>query len=171
MNVTIPCDWFGQRIYNSTRLGNSVRLLGRCKRLGPIHSQVLRTCFAVIPGSEIAFAHSADQEEATLDVIRVVQDAGKHSLGQTCGAVNLAVKASTEVERKNVPYDGGFDMPAGKFPLKFVVRESQTGRTGSFKTDVTIPDLKPGFYTCQVSFNDDAAGRFLFPRVALLVRK
>jgi hypothetical protein len=30
--------------------------------------------------------------------------------------------------------------------------------------------LKPGFYTCQVNVIDDAAGRFLFPRLALLIR-
>jgi len=30
----------------------------------------------------------------------------------------------------------------GKYHLKVVVRENQTGRTGSFETDFTIPDLK-----------------------------
>jgi hypothetical protein len=30
--------------------------------------------------------------------------------------------------------------------------------------------LKPGFYTCQVNVIDDAAGSFLFPRLALLIR-
>jgi hypothetical protein len=36
--------------------------------------------------------------------------------------------------------------------------------------DVALTQLKPGFYTCQVNVIDDAAGHFLFPRVALLVR-
>ena len=92
--------------------------------------------------AEIPFAHSADQERATLDLIGVVQDAGKHPLGQMRDTVKLAVKTSTEVERKNVQYDSGFVLPAGKFHLKFVVRENQTGRMGSFETDLTIPDLK-----------------------------
>ena len=240
----------------------------------------------VVPGAEIPFAHSADQEKATLDLIGVVQDAGKRPLGQIRDTVKLAVKTSTKVEQKNVQYDNGFVLPAGKFHLKFVVRENQTGRMGSFETDLTVPDLKtqplkmssvilssqiqpaegkkggndplvrdgsevipnvthvfaagqhlylyyevydpspesaadrkgirvltnvaffqgnlkayetplveakainasdrkavvfqldvplgelkPGFYTCQVNVIDDAAGRFLFPRLALLVRQ
>jgi hypothetical protein len=40
-----------------------------------------------------------------------------------------------------------------------------------FQLDVSLAELKPGFYTCQVNVIDDAAGRFLFPRVALLVRQ
>ena len=32
-------------------------------------------------------------------------------------------------------YDSGFILPAGTYHLKFVVRENQTGRMGSFETD------------------------------------
>jgi hypothetical protein len=39
-----------------------------------------------------------------------------------------------------------------------------------FQLDVALTQLKPGFYTCQVNVIDDAAGHFLFPRLALLVR-
>ncbi|MBZ5647386.1 MAG: VWA domain-containing protein [Acidobacteriia bacterium] len=40
----------------------------------------------------------------------------------------------------------------------------------AFRLDVPLAQLKPGFYTCQVNVIDDAAGRFVFPRLALLVR-
>ena len=40
----------------------------------------------------------------------------------------------------------------------------------AFRLDVPLATLKPGFYTCQVNVIDDAAGRFTFPRLALLVR-
>jgi hypothetical protein len=56
--------------------------------------------------------------------------------------VKLAVRGSLEVQRKNVQYDTGVLLPPGKFHLKFIVRENQTGRTGSFETDLTIPDMK-----------------------------
>ncbi|MFZ0814129.1 MAG: VWA domain-containing protein, partial [Candidatus Sulfotelmatobacter sp.] len=39
-----------------------------------------------------------------------------------------------------------------------------------FQLDVPLTSLKPGFYTCQVNVIDDAAGHFLFPRLALLIR-
>src|SRR5579864_1182172 len=41
----------------------------------------------------------------------------------------------------------------------------------AFQLEVPLKQLKPGFYTCQVNVIDDAAGAFLFPRLALLVRQ
>ena len=46
------------------------------------------------------------------------------------------------MQRKNVQYNTGFVLPPGKYHLKFVVRENQSGRLGSFETDFTVPDLK-----------------------------
>jgi VWFA-related protein len=40
-----------------------------------------------------------------------------------------------------------------------------------FQLDVPLSQLKPGFYTCQINVIDDAAGRFVFPRLAMLVRQ
>jgi len=40
-----------------------------------------------------------------------------------------------------------------------------------FQLDIPLASLKPGFYTCQVNVIDDAGGYFLFPRLALLIRK
>ena len=39
-------------------------------------------------------------------------------------------------------YNSGFVLPPGTYHLKFVVRENQSGRLGSFETDITVPDLK-----------------------------
>src|SRR5262249_24225480 len=44
--------------------------------------------------------------------------------------------------RKNVQYNTGFLLAPGSYHLKFIVRENQTGRMGSFETDVRIPDLR-----------------------------
>jgi hypothetical protein len=41
-----------------------------------------------------------------------------------------------------VQYNTGFTLPAGAYRLRFVVRENQSGRMGSFETDVVIPDFK-----------------------------
>jgi VWFA-related protein len=43
-------------------------------------------------------------------------------------------------------------------------------KAATIELDVPLASLKPGFYTCQVNVIDDAAGRFVFPRMALLVR-
>ena len=46
------------------------------------------------------------------------------------------------MQKKNVQYDTGLSLTPGKYHLKFVVRENQTGRMGSFETDLEVPDLK-----------------------------
>jgi hypothetical protein len=56
--------------------------------------------------------------------------------------VKLAIDDSQQVSRKNIQYTTGFTLPLGKYHLKFVVRENETGRMGSFETDINLPDLK-----------------------------
>jgi hypothetical protein len=43
-------------------------------------------------------------------------------------------------------------------------------KAAAIELDIPLDKLNPGFYTCQVNVIDDAAGRFVFPRLALLVR-
>ena len=96
----------------------------------------------VVPGSQIPFTHKSDQDRATLDVLGVVFDPDKRPVGEIRDTVKLALNTSELVQRKNVQYDSGFVLRPGKYHLKFVVRENETGRLGSFETDFTIPDFK-----------------------------
>jgi hypothetical protein len=56
--------------------------------------------------------------------------------------VKLALDAAQQVQRKNIQYSTGFTLAPGKYHLKFVVRENQTGQMGSFEADITLPDMK-----------------------------
>jgi len=96
----------------------------------------------VVPGSQIPFVRSSDRDKATLDVIGIALDSEHHPLNRIRDTVKLAVNTSTEVQKKNVQYDTGMSLLSGKYHLKFVVRENQTGRMGSFETDIDVPNLK-----------------------------
>src|SRR5271165_6347440 len=96
----------------------------------------------VVPGSQIPFVRSSDRDEATLDVIGMVLDSEHHPLNRIRDTVKLAVNTATEVQKKNVQYDTGMSLLSGKYHLKFVVRENQSGRMGSFEADIDVPDLK-----------------------------
>jgi VWFA-related protein len=96
----------------------------------------------VVPGSQVPFTRSNDQDRATLDVLGVVFDHDKRPMAQVRDTVKLSLNTSQLVQRKNVQYNSAFVLPSGKYHLKFVVRENQTGRMGSFETDLTVPDLK-----------------------------
>jgi VWFA-related protein len=96
----------------------------------------------VIPGSQIPFVTEKDKDNATIDIIGEALESGKFPVGRLRDTVKLAVDSTREVRRKNVQYNTGFLLAPGSYHLKFVVRENQTGRMGSFETDVRIPDLR-----------------------------
>ena len=63
-------------------------------------------------------------------------------MGNVRDTVKLALDAAQQVQRKNIQYSTGFTLAPGRYHLKFVVRENQTGAMGSFETDLQVPDLK-----------------------------
>jgi VWFA-related protein len=97
----------------------------------------------VVPGSAVPFAASGDKDKATLDVLGVVRERrSQMPVGSARDTIKLAAGASEQIRRKNIQYETGFLLPPGSYHLKFVVRENQTGRLGSFETDIVVPDLK-----------------------------
>ncbi|HKN77431.1 MAG TPA: VWA domain-containing protein [Candidatus Acidoferrum sp.] len=98
----------------------------------------------VVPGSQIPFVSEKDKDNATIDIIGEVRLDGKGRVpvGQLRDTVKLAVDSTQQVRRKNVQYNTGFVLAPGSYHLKFIVRENQTGRMGSFETDVQVPDLR-----------------------------
>ncbi|WP_263359040.1 VWA domain-containing protein [Acidicapsa ligni] len=96
----------------------------------------------IVPGSQIPFVKGGDHDKATLDVIGEVIDEAKRPIGQVRETVKLAVDGQQQVRQKNIQYSTSFKLPAGKYHVKFVVRENQTGNMGSFETDITLPDMR-----------------------------
>jgi hypothetical protein len=69
------------------------------------------------------------------------QTEGPRIFGQIKDTIKLDLSAAQQVKRKNVQYDAGFLLPPGRFRLRFIVRENETGQIGSFETDVLVPNL------------------------------
>lgn len=95
----------------------------------------------IVPGSQIPFVKGGDRDKATLDIIGEVKDSSGRVDGDIRQTVKLAIDQQQQVARKNVQYSTSFALPSGKYHLKFVVRENETGHMGSFVTDITVPDL------------------------------
>ena len=96
----------------------------------------------LVPGSQIPFVKNGDRDKASLDILGRVQNSQGIAVGNVRDTVKLALDQSQEVKRKNIQYSTGFTLAPGKYHLKFVVRENQTGNMGSFETDIEVPDLK-----------------------------
>ncbi|WP_433971554.1 VWA domain-containing protein [Tunturiibacter lichenicola] len=96
----------------------------------------------IVPGSQIHTVKNGDRDKANIDVIGEVKNAQGIVVGNVRDTVKLALDAAQQVQKKNIQYSTGFTLAPGKYHLKFVVRENQTGAMGSFETDLQVPDLK-----------------------------
>ena len=96
----------------------------------------------VIPGSQINAVQVKDKDKATIDFLGQVRNAQNIVVGQVRQTVNLALDANQQVQKKNVQYSTGFTLAPGKYHVKFVVRENQSGNMGTFETDIQVPDMK-----------------------------
>ena len=96
----------------------------------------------IVPGSQIPFVSGGNQDKASLDILGQVKNAQGITVGNVRETVKLALDASQQVARKNIQYSTGFTLAPGRYHLKFIVRENQTGNMGTFETDIQVPDLK-----------------------------
>ncbi len=96
----------------------------------------------IVPGSQIPFVKGGDKDKATLDIIGSVIDEVKRPIGHARETVKLNLDPSLQARQKNIQYTTSFNLPPGKYQMKFVVRENQTGRMGSFEAAITLPDMR-----------------------------
>ena len=96
----------------------------------------------LVPGSQIPFVKGGDKDKATLDIIGTVIDAAKRPIGHARETVKLNLDPSLQARQKNIQYTTSFNLPPGKYHLKFVVRENQSGQMGSFEAEITLPEMK-----------------------------
>ncbi len=96
----------------------------------------------IVPGSQVPFVTNKDRDKATLDVIGQVKNAAGLVVGNVRDTVKLELDAAQQVRRKNIQYGTSFDLAPGRYHVKFVVRENETGHLGSFETDISVPDLR-----------------------------
>jgi len=108
-----------------------------------------------IPGSDLEMAKHGAAERTRLDFIGVVKD----SKGEVTGGgnvrdyVDLQLKGdkAAEITKHPVAYDTGFTLKPGDYTLKFLVRENETGKIGTFETKFTIPNLSTDQATLPTS--------------------
>jgi VWFA-related protein len=106
-----------------------------------------------IPGSEIALAKSKGHAQTEFEFVGQVRD--QHDKLVSAMRDGIKVKLSDEtaaqLASRPVAYDTGFSLPPGKYSLKFLARENETGKMGTYETKFTIPDLAPNQTDLKIS--------------------
>jgi VWFA-related protein len=96
-----------------------------------------------IPGSEISFAKKGSNETTEFDFIGQVRDAKGKLVANVRDGIKVKLNEATasQAGRRSFEYDTGFTLPPGDYRLKFLARENQTGKMGTFETTFNVPDL------------------------------
>jgi VWFA-related protein len=96
-----------------------------------------------IPGADIELARKGGAESTRLDFIGEVRDSKGALQGTVRDEITVKLKGETlgQLARHNLEYDTGFTLKPGAYTLKFLARENETGKMGTFETKFAVPDL------------------------------
>jgi VWFA-related protein len=97
---------------------------------------------AKIPGSELSFQKKSGTHETQFDFAwRAINDADKKPAGflRDTLPVKLTGETYEQVLAGSILYEGAMVLPAGKYQLKAVVRENETGKIGTFEVPLVLP--------------------------------
>jgi VWFA-related protein len=96
-----------------------------------------------IPGSELELAKHGGAESTKLDFIGEVRDSKGQVQGNVRDYQEIKLKGETAgtLSKRTLAYDTGFTLAPGAYTLKFLTRENETGKMGTFETKFVVPDL------------------------------
>ncbi len=97
-----------------------------------------------IPGRELALAKRGGAEHTLIDFVGEIKDlVGGTTVSNVRDNVNIKLSDATaaELARRPIEYDTGFTLLPGKYMIKFLARDDETGRIGTYQTTFVIPNL------------------------------
>jgi len=96
-----------------------------------------------IPGSELVLAQKEGAERTVIDFIWEIKDESGGTTSNNRDKVEIKLKGETagRLASSPVQYDGGFTLFPGKYTIKFLARNAETGRIGTFQSTFVVPNL------------------------------
>jgi hypothetical protein len=97
-----------------------------------------------IPGRELALAKRGGAEHTLIDFVGEIKDlVGGTTVSNVRDNVNIKLSDATaaELAHRPIEYDTGFTLLPGKYMIKFLARDDETGRIGTYQTNFVIPNL------------------------------
>ena len=96
-----------------------------------------------IPGSELALARRGGAERTLIDFIGEIKDEYGSTVSNVRDKVDIKLSGATaaELAKRPIEYDTGFTLLPGKYKIKFLARDAETGRMGTYETPFVIPNL------------------------------
>jgi hypothetical protein len=96
-----------------------------------------------IPGSELGLARNGGAEQTSFDFVSQTRDSFGTVVYNTREKVSIDLNgaAATQLASTPIAYDTGFTLLPGRYSIKLLARNNETGRIGTHETAFTVPNL------------------------------
>jgi VWFA-related protein len=96
-----------------------------------------------IPGRELALARKGGAEHTVIDFIGEVKDDYGSTIQNVRDKVDVKLSGETaaKLAKQPIDYATGFTLLPGKYKIKLLARDDETGRIGTYETTFVIPNL------------------------------
>jgi VWFA-related protein len=96
-----------------------------------------------IPGSALELASHGGAETTKIDFIGVVKDAKGQTVQNVRDSADIKLKGETAstLAKHTIEYDTGFTLAPGTYSIRFLARDNETGKMGTYDQKFVIPDL------------------------------
>jgi VWFA-related protein len=96
-----------------------------------------------IPGSEVALARRRGAPRTVIDLIGEVKDSFGITVQNVRDKLDIKLTGDTAAQLATRPllYETGFTLLPGKYVIKLLARDDETGRIGTYQAGFTVPNL------------------------------
>jgi hypothetical protein len=97
-----------------------------------------------IPGSELALARRGGAQRTLIDFIGEVKDDAGYTIQNVRDKldIKLSDRTAAQLATRPIQYETGFTVLPGKYVLKLLARDAETGRIGTYQAAFTVPNLE-----------------------------
>ena len=110
------------------------------------NGQIFVPVSAKLASSALQWAEKRGSREAQFDFLAEVTDANSKRVASSLRdtmTVRLDTERFQQVQQQAMVYQGGLLLSPGKYHLKFLARENESGRVGTFEQDLTLLPANP----------------------------
>jgi hypothetical protein len=96
-----------------------------------------------IPGSELALARKGGAEFTSVDFLGEIKSSYGSTITNLRDKVDITLTGATaaELNKRPIEYDTGFTLLPGKYRIKMLARDAETGRIGTYEIAFVVPNL------------------------------
>jgi VWFA-related protein len=96
-----------------------------------------------IPGSELVLAKRGGATRTVIDLIGEIKDDHGITIQNVRDKLDILLNAETasQLVKRPIQYETGFTLLPGRYVIKMLARDAETGRIGTFQSSFTIPNL------------------------------